>query len=464
MAIHVGRFPSKESDMNTTLRMVVLVALAIQFGTASMIALGEEALPPLEEEGVWPEAASDTPAFPLLSASRDPAVPLQPQSADPPPVYGIGLHEILDLALRQSPELSVQRAKVGESRMRALATGLLPNPEIGAGVKRSHTEGSGPVLEVKQELPINGALGLERQAAQLLYNADSTNLRREIQIILGEVQTRYVEVLARRELDGVEQHGMEVASESLRLVSDTLKVGLISTLPFGLAQTEYASAKNAKQLSEREFQLARQGLARLLGMEEPALPVISGDLGQSLLPPDLNPDRQSRPDLQAASLRVQAAQTSVAAANRACIPNPVLGYSREETDDSREDFFTVGLEIPLFNRKVARVQERIAESQTASVERTALGKSVRAEIDLAMSQLEARQQAVLIFETEIRPSIQRALEAAKDAFRSGTTDLSLILQTQARLIEQERNTVRALGDLRKAEIEYLLALGAPINP
>lgn len=450
--------------MNTTLQMVVLVALAIQIGTASMIALGEEALPPLEEEGFWPEATSDTPVFPLLSASRDPAVPMQLQTSDAPPIYGIGVHEILDLAIRQSPELSVQRAKVGESQMRALATGLLPNPEIGAGVKRSHNEGSGPVLEVKQELPINGALGLERQAAQLQSSADSTNLRREIQIILGEVQTRYVEVLTRRELNGVEQHGMEVASDSLRLVSDTLRAGLVSTLPFGLAQTEYAIARNAKQLSEREFRLARQSLARLLGMEESALPVIGGDLGQSLLPPDLDPDRQSRPDLQAASLRVQAAQTSVAAANRARIPNPVFGYSREETDEAKEDFFTVGLEVPLFNRKVARVRERIAEQQTASVERTALGKSVRAEADLARNQLEARQQAVEIYETEIRPSILRALEAAKDAFRSGTTDLSLILQTQARLIEQERNTVRAFGDLRKAEIEYLLALGAPMNP
>jgi outer membrane protein TolC len=444
--------------------MVFLAALAIQIGATSTIALGEEALPPLEEEGVWPEAPSNTPGFPLLSASMDSAVPLQPQASDAPPIYGIGIHEILDLAIRQSPSLSVQRAKVGESQMRALATGLLPNPEIGAGVKRSHTEGSGPILNVKQELPINGALGLERQAAHLRYSADSTNLRREIQVILGEVQTGYVEVLTRRELSGVEQHGMEVATESLRLVSDTLKAGLISTLPYTLAQTEYANAKNARQLAEREFRLARQGLARLLGIEESALPVIAGDLRQSLLPPDLDPNRQSRPDLQAASLRVQAAQTSVAAANRARIPNPVLGYSREETDEAKEDFFTVGLEVPLFNRKVARVQERIAEHQTASAERTALGKSVKAEIGLATNQLEARQQAVQIYETEIRPSTQRALEAAKSAFRSGTTDLSLILQTQSRLIEQERSTVRVLGDLRKAEIEYLLALGAPAKP
>jgi len=38
-------------------------------------------------------------------------------------------------------------------------------------------------------------------------------------------------------------------------------------------------------------------------------------------------------------------------------------------------------------------------------------------------------------------------------------DMSLLLQTQTRLIEQERNYVRALKDLRLAEIDYLLAMG-----
>ncbi len=95
--------------------------------------------------------------------------------------------------------------------------------------------------------------------------------------------------------------------------------------------------------------------------------------------------------------------------------------------------------------------------------KTALAKSIDAEIEAAVIRLEAKREAVRIYENEIQPSIQKSLDSANLAFQSGTTDLSLLLQTQTRLIEHERNNIRSLEDLRKAEIAYLLALGAVRN-
>ncbi|MCC6732436.1 MAG: TolC family protein, partial [Candidatus Omnitrophica bacterium] len=61
------------------------------------------------------------------------------------------------------------------------------------------------------------------------------------------------------------------------------------------------------------------------------------------------------------------------------------------------------------------------------------------------------------------PSINLSLQAARAAFESGNTDLSLLLQTQNRLIEHKRNSIKSYEDLRKAEIEILLASGATRN-
>lgn len=394
---------------------------------------------PLEEEG--------------LIASGNQPVP-------PATVGGIDLNSILDIACRQSPRLSVQRAKLTASQMQAMATGLLPNPTVEGGIKKVSGGDDGPLLTISQELPVNGALGFERQAANLEYSAERAALAREVQTILGEVQTAYIHLLASQVMCGVEEHGLEVAGSSLKLVSETLRAGLVSTLPYNLAVAEYSNAKTAHMLAQQESLLAREELAALLGMQGESLPNVAGDLRQTLLPAGIDPSQRNRGDLQAANLRIQAAQSSVAAADRDRIPNPVIGYSREEAGDDTENFFTIGFEIPVFNNKRPEVYHRQAEHQAAVSEKSALVKNIEAEVDQAALRLEAKREAVRIYETEVQPSIEKSLESARSAFQSGTTDLSLLLQTQTRLIEHERNTIRSLEELRKAEIAYLLALGA----
>lgn len=116
-----------------------------------------------------PEAPSALTGAEIHSTSSSAEEPLPPLEEEVPsgsswiastvPAGGVDLAGLLDLALRSSPKLSVERAKVGETRMRALATGLLPNPVVEGGAKKVSGEHSGPVVRISQELPINGALG-----------------------------------------------------------------------------------------------------------------------------------------------------------------------------------------------------------------------------------------------------------------------------------------------------------------
>ncbi|MBW7940084.1 MAG: TolC family protein, partial [Candidatus Omnitrophica bacterium] len=289
------------------------------------------------------------------------------------------LDSLLNMAIRQSPKLSVQRNKVNESQMRVMAAGLLPNPSIEVGRKKVSGGDSGPLLSVSQELPLNGALGFERQAAGWEYNAQQAALSREIQLVLAEVQLAFIHVLAAGNLLAIEQEGVAIAGQSLKLVSDTLKAGLVSTLPYNLAS-----------------------LAALLGIPLSGLDPVQGDLRASLLPAGWNGSQVRRSDLQAADYRLRATQAQVAAADRARLPNPVIGYSREEADET-ENFFSIGLEIPVFNTGRAAVQEKQAVSGTAYAERQALSKEVQSEMAQAQTRLEARRDAVRIYETEIEP-------------------------------------------------------------
>lgn len=407
----------------------------------------------LEEVEFVSDLGSPPPSLPLQSSTTISPTVIEPVA------NGIDLSGLLDLAIVQSPKLSVQRAKVGESQMNALATGLFPNPVVEGGGKKVSGGESGLVLGINQELPVNGSRRLERQAATLLHSAQRANLEREIQVVLSEVEDAFVSVLAAQELMSVDKRGLETANDSLKLVSDNYKAGLATSLPLSLALSEQATAKKTLNLSENQVRVTRSKLAGLLSLSESALPSVIGDLKHPILSPELDTGSLERPDLRAAELKVQAAQNKTEAERRKRIPNPTLGYQREEGEDT-EDFFTVGMEVPVFNSGRRMVQERLGTEQVASTEKSALSRTIETEVQIGEVRLNSARETVLTYENEIRPSIMKSLEAAKGAFQSGTTDLSLLLQTQSSLIEHEREFIRALKELRSAEIAYKLAIGA----
>ncbi|MCA9427311.1 MAG: TolC family protein [Candidatus Omnitrophica bacterium] len=371
---------------------------------------------------------------------------------------GVGLSDLLNLALTQSPKLSVQRAQVGQAQMSALATGLFPNPVVEGGGKDVSGGDSGLVLGLNQELPMNGSRKLERQAAALRHSAERATLERDVQVVFSEIESAYVDILTAQRLVEVDRRGLEIASDSLRLVSDNYRAGLASSLPLSLAVSERANALKTLKLSEKQVQVARSTLAGLLALDEASLAPISGSLDEPLLPLGLQGGNLDRPDLRAADLKVQAAQSDTHADRRRRIPNPTLGYQREEADDT-ENFFTIGMEIPIFNSGRLKIQESMASQQVVSKERSALAQTIQTEVQTGATRLDSAREAVSIYETEIRPSISQSLESAKSAFQSGTTDMSLLLQTQSKLIENERDYIRALQELRDAEIAYKLAIG-----
>ena len=388
-----------------------------------------------------------------------------PDSADAPlevaaPEDGAPLSVLLDWALAHSPALAVQRAKLGEARMNALAAGRLPNPEVTGGGKKVGGEHSGPVFEIGQELPVNRALGLQRRAAFLARDSVSRTLEREIQIVLTEVQRAYVDVLAASEELKTAGKALRISKGSFDILSSRKGSGLISPLPYNLAAADFANARRAERLAETELGLARAKLAQIVGIPEAGLPHVAGNLRAPFLSVEVDPARFDRPDEAAARLRTQSARTAAEAADRARIPNPIVGYEREESGNETENSFKIGLEIPILNNGVPTVRLRQAETQTAQAELDAVLSRIEAERSQARSRLESRREAARIHEEEIQPAVDESLKSA-DAVLRGGLNVEILLQTQQRLLDMEREYVDTLRELRHAELDYLLALGTP---
>jgi outer membrane protein TolC len=418
------------------------------------------AVTPEEARALSPQEAPIQPTDPFLAQEVPNQVPLSTAPADSVAV-GVSLEEVMEMAIAQSPELRVLKAEVNESQMRALATGLLPNPAVSGGWKKVSGGDTGPLLEVAQEIPINGVLGLQRSAAWLSYRADQTESLRKTQVFLHKVQQGYVRWVTARALSDLENAHERISERSLNLVNNRFETGLVAELPLSLAKAEHAARVQSARLAEREVGVAAERLAGLLGVPGETLEQPSGDPRETLLDANLNPEDFVRPDLEASRLRVQSVDRQVQAANRARLPNPVLGYSREEAGDETENFFSVGIEVPILNSGKRAVQQQWASRQTAQSRSEVQSIQVETERDVALNVLNERREAAATYEENILPAVRQSLEAANAAFEGGTTDLSVLLQTQARLLEMERESIRALEDLRLAELDYLLALGLP---
>ncbi|MCA9449787.1 MAG: TolC family protein, partial [Candidatus Omnitrophica bacterium] len=295
--------------------------------------------PALGEETPWTLSANESDLL-----QEDAPVVQTPAIGGETYLPGISLAEVLVLAIQNNPDLRVLKAEVNASQMQWLAEGLLPNPTVTGGRKKVSGGPSGPVVEFEQELPVNGSLKMERESARLGYRAAEVAALRKTQEILHQVQVQAIKVLAAKASELVEKENLRIITESFNLVTNRFESGLVAELPLSLAKAERGAAENSAQLAAKEITIQREKLAILLGLSEGELPAIGGSIHATLLPPDVRQRGASRDDLRAKDLEVQSAQAMVEAARRARIPNPTLGYSREEAGDDTENFFTLSLE------------------------------------------------------------------------------------------------------------------------
>lgn len=415
---------------------------------------------------VVPGAAAEN--WPLLSlqesTSPQQSPVLAPQEVDVVAApSGWDLAALLDQAAVKNPQLITERSRIEASRRKIEASGLMPNPMVEGGAKKVSGGDTGPLFEVSQEVPLYGVLGLSRQAAAYDYQSAQADYSRRRQEILKEVAESYIDVLMGQEKIALEERNEQISQRSLDVVTDRVRAGLAATMPVHLAKADHAAARLELRNARADVVVARKSLAGLMGLDESQVPQVLGVLGAPFLTEATNLSNSSRPDLNALAFRAQAVHTEGIAEGRSKLPHPTLRYMREEAGDETDNYFTIGFEIPIFNNGGPAYRQKAAEAQALQNDRSALRVEIETQQQQALERLEAAREVVRLYEQEVSPALQDTLAAAESAFNSGTTDLSLLLQTQNRIIEMDRKRLTSLGDLRKAELEYLLALGVPLR-
>lgn len=210
-------------------------------------------------------------------------------------------------------------------------------------------------------------------ARQLLIAANAAQDSTVQSVFLSSVQAYYQTQATQAALDAAIE-SERAAKESLAAAEARYKIGNATPADKLQAQTAYSQATLHRITANGNLKIAQGTLANILGLDanQDVLLVTANTIAMPVsFESDLNTliatARQHRPDLQAASAQVKAAQASVDAARAADKPTLSLSVAANQFGsggiNSHNSLIGINLNVPVFSGYALTYRIRVAEAQ-----------------------------------------------------------------------------------------------------
>ncbi|WP_077404675.1 efflux transporter outer membrane subunit [Janthinobacterium sp. LM6] len=400
------------------------------------------------------------------------------------------LNQLIEQALAASPNLAVANARIGSALSAFDAQHAQRGPRIDLGANASRQRYSGNGL---MPAPIGGNYYNEvTVGVQAHYDLDWWGKHKaQIAASLGEVNARRAEYAMAEQMLAAEiaRHYFSMQNGWARMdnlhalvqLQQQLVLDKEKRIANGLgvsddhlsAQTRLSLLQQQIALLETQVVTEREALRALLGADASALSSLQPKQAQPLphaLPGKLGMELLARrPDLQAARWRVQAAMSTIEAAQASFYPDIDLGASfgldaiklgKLLQSGSRTLFIGPALSLPLFDS--GRLQAQLAGARSERNELIADYNQNVFHVVRDVAQAGARVQGV---ENQLRLQ-QENLRASEAQLRNANARLKQGLADRATQLNAEM-TVRGQVDLgmqlqnqrQDAEISLTVALG-----
>jgi cobalt-zinc-cadmium efflux system outer membrane protein len=382
----------------------------------------------------------------------------------------VSLDESVSLVRTRSPALRAALAEVRVSDADIDVAGLLPNPEFDYVVMgrvqgdAAAINGSQHQIWLEQPILLGGQQRSRRDEARALSAAQRGDVGALAWSLEIEARRRFLDLL--------------VADERVRLLADAQDrvgrlVGVIEGRAAGGAQSAYDVLRArlvARRVAEEgiaaqaERRRAATALGVLLGVADWA-PRPRGTLDELAQASDPRSDGPA-PAVEAARLRVVAAERGVARWRRERWPTLGLGLGAYLTTDGGSSSFYGGLSVPLPAWDTGRAQIRRAEAARESAEArlVAVTTTLRARADAAAAELAVRRTHLASLDADIIAELPRLEAMAEAAFRSGTAEVFELLHAFETSLEARARRVDAASAAASAWSDRLDAVGALRSP
>jgi outer membrane protein TolC len=457
------------------MKSVTVMLVAALTGTAAAQPAAQPAPPP-----------ASPPAQPTPAAPGGPN-PAAPTTSAGPEV--LTLERAIEIAMRQQPSLRQSKAQLEAAQGRvdlsrvgarptiglsgsvgtgssrgSLSTGMGTGTAVVEGGFFTHTESTGLGASASWRIYDFGQTSANIRAAELNADAAAAAVGTSTLDVRTDVETSYLEAVARRRLIQVAES--TVKSEDAHLDQARRFVAAQAKDPIEVAQAQSrdANAKSALAQAQSNEAIALANLRSAIGWVDPAnSPIVSANwpTPSEAEPPALaalvETARKTRPEIVQLDKELQAADASLDAARAE--RRPVLSASASTQwspgtgDWSPEPTRSAGLTLSwsLFDGGRASADARIARAnvQSAQAQRDALLVSLTSQLDLSRSQIVANRANVQA-STEAVTAARAQLQLAEARYTQG-------LGSQIELADAQTAVTTAQGNLVTAEFQLATA-------
>jgi cobalt-zinc-cadmium efflux system outer membrane protein len=243
-------------------------------------------------------------------------------------------------------------------------------------------------------------------------------------------------------------------------------------LEANLGSVRYDQSRRATLLARRDYENGLRALQRAMGVEPKGTIDLSGSLTYQPVEFDLERALRiamaDRPDLRSRDYEIKRVAADLALTKRLIIPNPVISGFVQRSADSPGQFIrvlggTVGITIPLFDRKQAELTALNGEQRRASYQRLATRLDIEQQVRDALAAYDAAREAVALFESDAVKRVQESYGLIEGSYRSGKTGLLELIVAENDLVATDSSYLDALWDFQVARMGVETAVGTDLR-
>ena len=332
-------------------------------------------------------------------------------------------------------------------------------------------------LRVGQPVYTGGRIGAAIRAAEAGREATTNRARAVVAEVDGTVSKAFDDVLLARALVDVAEEGVSVLEEAVRVAREQVESGAVARIDVLRAETRLSSARADRTAARDRVSDARERLAAVLGLDEPSLPAVSGELmaveGNSVAELRESAGRLGEHGaLLAVAAAARAREAEARLARGARLPSvslqlgalstrPELMTGRKEWGE--ELYAAVGLTWTFFDfgRSSSRASTSTAAAERLRARGSALEDSLRAVVRVEIRRLERSVQEVEDARSNVRRA-EQVLDLARERYREGIGIQLEVLEAQAEMARVRGDLHRAAHASRTAVTEARRALGRTV--
>lgn len=371
---------------------------------------------------------------------------------------GLTLAEAEQRALVRNPILSATAAAAEAAQGDAQQAGLLPNPELSysrenlGNDKLTGLDGPASTWQLSQRLA--KGRGAHRESAQAEADAARWRTSHERTLVLSEVRSRWVEVMAAQQRVAFAEELGQVVRSTREAVAVQVKAGKVSPVELIRVEVAAATLQRREQQARLSLVAARQQLASVQGLGTPDFGVLPNELLPIRPLPSADAFAQAlsrNPALQEAEAQTQAREAGVRAARAGRLPSVTVSVGQTQFEEAGESAWQVGvgLSLPLFDRNQGGTRAAEARLREARARQEATAQQLQAELEALYPQVQTLEQQLTAFEQSVLPASNEAFQAVNKGYRFGKFGLLDVLDAQRALIDTRFDYLDTLTDYHR---------------